>query len=185
MGLRCETVGHFQWLFSACVCLFMCVCYVSVCNVCMCVCCLCVTFLCVYMYVLYLCVCVYTYVLSLCICVCVCVCTYVVCVSRLCVYVCVSISGTERQAVVTSPMDGDGTFRGQSGPCTPHHTAPPHPRPTPPPDFGPGEFLQTQSGCDRARVCRCRSVSWQHGPHTEGETPGNGMKASLHKSTGH
>lgn len=168
------------------VCVYLCVyvmalCVMSVCvcvvSVCVCDISVCVCYICVYVYIHICVVSVYT---------CVCVSTYVVCVSRICVYVCVSISGTGRQAVVTtSPMDGDGTLRGQSGPCTPHHTPPPSPRPTPSPDSGPGEFLQTQSGCDRARVCRRRSVSWQHSPRTEGETPGNGMKASLHKSTGH
>lgn len=163
----------------------------------MCVCCLCVclTLLCAYVYVLYLksvhmcmlylCVyvCVYTYVCCLCIYMCVCVSVYVhmLSVYLVAVYTRVSISGTGRQAVVTmSPIPGgDRTFQGQSGPPTWHPPTPP----TPPPDFGLGKFLQTQRGCDRATVCRHCSVSWQHGPRTE--TPGNGMKASLHKSTGH
>lgn len=99
----------------------LCVMSVCVCVVSVCVCdiSVCVCYICVYVYIHICVVSVYT---------CVCVRTYVVCVSRICVYVCVSISGTGRQAVVTtSPMDGDGTFRGQSGPCTPHHTHPPPP----------------------------------------------------------
>lgn len=165
------------------------VCYVSVCNVCMCVCCLCVcvSHFCVHMCMCYICVYMYVYINICVVCVYTCVyvylCMYVCCLSILSLCVCVSISGTGRRAVVTiSPIPGWGWDL--SGAIRPPCTALPTP-PTPPPDFEPGEFLQTQRGCDRAIVCRHRSVSWQHGPRTEEKTPGNGMKASLHKSTGH
>lgn len=167
------------------VCVYLCVyvmalCVMSVCvcvvSVCVCDISVCVCYICVYVYIYMCCFCVY-----------VCLCTYVccLCISYLCVCVCVHLR--HRKAGCGNNFS-HGWGWDLSGAIRPLH-APPHPppspRPTPSPDSGPGEFLQTQSGCDRARVCRRRSVSWQHSPRTEGETPGNGMKASLHKSTGH
>lgn len=160
----------------------MCVCYGSVCNVCMCVCCLCVcvTFLCVCVISVYIHICV----VSLYTCVSVYVRMLSVYLVSVCMCVCPSQAQEGRLWYQLLPWMGMGPFGGNQAPARPT-TPPPRPRPTPPPDFGPGEFLQIQSGCDRARVCRRRSGSWQHSPRTEGETPGNGMKAFLYKSMGH
>lgn len=161
----------------------MCVCYGSVCNVCMCVLslCVCVTFLCVCM--LYLCVCVYTY--MCCFCVYVCLCTYVccLCISYLCVCVCVHLRHRKAGCGNNFSHGWGWDLSGQSGPCTPHHT-PPSPG-LHLPDFGPGEFLQTQSGCDRARSADALSLLAAQPPHRRGNSLATVRKASLHKSTGH
>ena len=150
--------------------------------------CVCVTLLCAYVYVLYLCVyvCVYKYMCCLCVYMCVCVSVYVRMLSVYLVAVCMCVHLRHRKAGcgnnISHPWVGMGPFRGNQAPL--HGT--PHPTYTSLlPILSQVSFYKPRGGVIEPLSADTAQSLGSMAPRTEEKTPGNGMKASLHKSTGH